>query len=269
MALTVSQAQHDHTHLFVGFVRDLSHQRKIEAQIERLNSERLTAMQGMAAGLAHEINQPLAAGVMYLKAARRLLKIPDERRAASIEHTLDQAAEAMLRAGRIMNRLREFVSGGEPDKFLRRLHELVHAVCKKMTEEGNLSNIELTLELNAGNDCVLIDPVQISQVLINLIRNAAQAMRTSETRRLIVSTELQGKDMICVSVVDTGGGLSDEVRKTLFEPFKTTKETGVGIGLSISRSIIEAHYGKIWAEPNPLGGAIFKFNLPLADDEVL
>jgi signal transduction histidine kinase len=138
-----------------------------------------------------------------------------------------------------------------------------------MTEEGSLSNIELTLELNAGNDRVLIDPVQISQVLINLIRNAAQAMKTSETRRLIVATELQGKDMICVSVVDTGGGLSDEVRKTLFEPFKTTKETGVGIGLSISRSIIEAHYGKIWAEPNPLGGAIFKFNLPLANDEVL
>ena len=253
MALTVSEAQYDHSHLFVGFARDLSHQRRIEAQIERLNSERLTAMQGMAAGLAHEINQPLAAGVMYLKAARRLLKMPHERQPASVEDTLDQAAEAMLRAGQIMNRLRDFVSGGDPDKSLRRLHELVQAVCKKMTEEGRLPNIELTLELNAGNDRVAIDPIQISQVLINLIRNAAQAMENIENAPIDRVHCTAMADMICVSVDDTGCGLSDEVRKTLFEPFKTTKETGLGIGLSISRSIVEAHYGKIWAETESAG----------------
>lgn len=261
--LNVSEVKYDDSRLFVGFIQDLTEQRRIEAQVQRLHAERLTAMAGMAAGLAHEINQPLSAGASYVKAATRLLAMPPDARPARIEEALENAADQIMRAGRIMSRLREFVAGGEPDKTFRSLHEIIQDVFDEMKAEAQQANIRLRLRLGAPKDDVLVDKVQISQVLVNLIRNAEEALVAADRREVIVATKLVPGKMIRVDIIDSGQGMTDETMKTLFEPFVTTKEAGMGVGLSISRTIIERHYGSIWAEKNPSGGTIFSFTLPL------
>jgi PAS domain S-box-containing protein len=261
--------------VFIGFARDLTEQRLNEARVRQMNDERLTTLESMAAGLAHEVNQPLAAGATFLKVARRML---DARGDAAREEPpevlrlLDKASAQIVRAGRIITRVREFSTRGEPDKTYQNLHQLIAGVGKAMSEDAKLSNFRLLLRLNAENDRVIVDRMQISQVLVNLIRNAAQAMQSSiaqeTTQEIIVSTALDDKHDIRVQVIDHGVGLSEETHKSLFEPFKTSKPSGMGVGLSISRAIVEAHFGKIWAEPNPVGGAIFSFSLPLAEQEL-
>ncbi len=265
--LTVSEIGYDDTRLYVGIVRDLTEQRRIEAQVQRLHAERLTAMGGMAASLAHEINQPLSASASYLKAATRLLAMPPEARPARIEDALDSAAEQIVRAGRIMSRLREFVAGGEPDKTFRSLHEIIQNVFDENKPEAEQAGIRMTLKLDAPRDRVLVDKVQIAQVLVNLIRNAEEAMAGAVRRELTVATAAAANDMVRVDVIDSGQGMSDETMKRLFEPFVTTKATGMGVGLTLSRTIIDSHYGMIWAEKNPDGGTIVGFTLPLASGE--
>jgi two-component system sensor kinase FixL len=127
--------------------------------------------------------------------------------------------------------------------------------------------VNLQFELDRKHDLVLVDRVQIQQVLVNLFRNALEAMAASPQRRLVASTRPAGDDMIEVAVADTGTGFADGVESNLFQTFFTTKETGMGVGLSISRSIVEAHGGKMWAEQNPSGGATFRFTLPAAPNE--
>jgi C4-dicarboxylate-specific signal transduction histidine kinase len=233
------------------------------ADLEKLRAERVAAIGGMAVALAHEINQPFLATVAYLETARARLREaePDARREAAA--ALDLATEQIMRAGQIIKHLREFASSGEPDKTFRRLHDVVRLAAAFMGQALARQAVEVVLRLDAPRDRVLIDAVQIKQVLINLIRNAEQAMRERPTRRLVISTALDGDDMIRVDVTDTGAGLSAEIRERLFEPFHTTKEGGMGIGLAISQTIVEAHYGKLRARPNPDGGAIFSFTLPL------
>jgi two-component system CheB/CheR fusion protein len=179
---------------------------------------------------------------------------------------LASAVDEIMRAGHIVKRLREFVASGEPDKTFLNLHDLINDAreLSVLTKE----EIRVGLRLNARNDSVLADRVQIQQVLVNLIRNAAEAMRSAPDRQLSIATSLIEPAMIRVDIADTGSGFQPGVMERLFEPFQTTKSTGMGIGLSISRLIIEAHYGKIWAEPNPEGGAIFSFILPLVEVEI-
>lgn len=234
-----------------------------------LNDERLSTLESMAAGLAHEVNQPLAAGATFLKVARRMLDARGyaarEESAAEVLRLLDKASAQIVRAGRIITRVREFSTRGEPDKTYQNLHQLIAGVGNAMSEDEKLANFRLLMRLNAENDRVIVDRMQISQVLVNLIRNAAQAMHGSPTHDIIVATALDTRNDIRVQVIDRGVGLTEETHKGLFEPFKTSKPSGMGVGLSISRAIVEAHFGKIWAEPNPGGGAIFSFSLPLAE----
>jgi len=264
--LTVSDVRYDHTHAFVGVLHDLTEQRRIEAQVQQLYAERLTAMGGMAVGLAHEINQPLSASGHYVQSAMQLLTMEPEARPVRVEEMLKSAAEQIARAGRIMSRLREFVAGGDPDKRFVSLHDVIRAVCDERLEKKQQGAIRLSLRLDAVKDRALIDRVQISQVLINLIRNAEEALASAERREVTIATTLAPNDMIQVDVIDTGQGLSEAMRKSLFEPFVTTKATGMGVGLTISRKIIERHYGLIWAAGNPEGGTILSFTLPLAPD---
>ncbi|PWB80444.1 MAG: hypothetical protein C3F11_17985 [Methylocystaceae bacterium] len=247
----------------VAFVLDISERKLAEAQMQRLYADRMNVMESMAAGLAHEINQPLTATVAYLKSARRLLEVEPAQRRASVAETLDKAAAQITRAGQIVNRLREFIAHGEPDKLPVRLHGLIHDAYDTASVGAGTGQIQATLRLDAGDDDVLADRVQIEQVLVNLIRNAEDAMRNSQRRELVVSTSSDETE-IEVEISDTGVGLAENVKARLFEPFATTKTQGMGVGLSISRAIIEAHHGKIWAETNPGGGAVFKFTLPLA-----
>lgn len=235
-------------------------------RMERLlvDAERLNAVAQLATGLAHELNQPLAAAMAYFNSAKRLLLLPPERRAASVEDTLGKAAAQISRAGRTISHLREFVARGEPDKMQQNLHELIEQSLEFARLGVSEQDAVVSLELNANDDLVLVDKIQIKQVLVNLVRNALQAMRSCAKRRLIVSTSSVGGVAIRVDIADTGSGLSDSDRASIFEPFKTTKTEGLGIGLSISRSIVEAHYGKIWVEPNSGGGTVVSFTLPLA-----
>lgn len=260
---TISEARYDHERLLVGFIKDLSEQRRILQSVERLRQDSLGAMGGMAATLAHEINQPLTATATYLKVARRLL----EKLGSGIEdgliEVIDKAAGQTLRAGRIVNNLRQLVAHGEADKTKLHVHPLIHEARDLMLAEGVPPNLKLTIDCAAESDAVIADRTQVKQVLINLMRNSIEAMQDSERRELTVRTGCQPDGMIHIDVIDTGAGLQDGGDGDYFAPFATTKPTGMGVGLSISRSIVEAHYGKISACPNPDGGAIFSFTLPL------
>jgi PAS domain S-box-containing protein len=249
----------------VAFVLDISEQKKNEARMQKLHADRMMVMQSMAIGIAHEINQPLTATVAYLRAARRLLDMKEERRPVSVPETLDKASAQITRAGEIVARLRVFIAHGEPDKFPLKAHDLIRDAYEATVMGMKKGQIRATLQLNASHDEVLADRVQIVQVLVNLIRNAKEAMEAVPRRELMISTTSSASD-IRIDVIDTGVGLSEKVKCSLFEPFATSKPSGMGVGLSISRAIIEAHHGSIWAESNPEGGAIFSFTLPLAKD---
>ena len=248
----------------VAFVLDISERKEAEARMRKFHADRMNAMEAMAAGLAHEINQPLAATVVYLNTLRRLLDMQPELRPAgvSVAETLDKAAAQVTRAGQIVTGLRAFIAHGEPDKIPLKLHKLIQNACDDTSVEAKERQIRIRLQLNSEQDEVLADKVQIEQVLVNLIRNAKEAIEASERREIVISTSSSGID-VRVEIADTGVGLSEKVKSSLFEPFMTTKVKGMGVGLSISRAIIEAHDGRIWAESNPKGGAIFAFRLPL------
>jgi len=236
-------------------------------RMKKLQASGLNAMGGMATGLAHELNQPLTASACYLLTAQRLLEMPPELRPASVSETLDSAAAQIMRAAGIVRQLREFIMRGEPEKGFANLHDLIREASEVTSANMSEANVKLSLQLGANVDRVLVDSVQIKQVLVNLISNAIEAMNASVQHELTISTSLMHDRAIRIDVVDTGVGFSEGVKENLFEPFATSKEDGMGLGLSISRSIVEAHDGKMWAESNPGGGAVFSFVLPLMNAE--
>ncbi len=272
MHLSIGEMQSGGEPFFTGFVRDLTEHQQTQARLQELQSElvhisRLSAMGEMASALAHELNQPLAAISNYMKGSRRLLADSTDPNAPKIENAMDRAAEQALRAGQIIRRLRDFVSRGESEKRVESLSKLIEEAGALGLAGAREQNIQLRFSLNPEFDLVLVDRVQIQQVLVNLFRNALEAMAQSPKRELIASNAKVADDMIEVEVSDTGPGFQDDVKANLFQTFFTTKETGMGVGLSISRSIIEAHGGRMWAENNPAGGATFRFTLPAASNE--
>ena len=244
---------------------DRAHLAAVETRMRELHGDRLKLIENMAAGLAHELNQPLSAINAYLNIARRLLK--SEQELAKVDEVLDLASRQVTRAAEIISNLRDFIAHGETDKTLQNLNDVVRTACEFTDAMAKEHQIKTTLRLNAESDRVIANRVQIQQVVVNLKRNAIEAMQECERREMLVQTSLVDGNMIRTDVVDTGPGLAEPIKKNLFEPFMSTKTHGLGVGLSISRSIIEAHHGKLWAEPNPGGGTIFSFVLPLADAE--
>jgi two-component system, LuxR family, sensor kinase FixL len=272
MHLSIGEMQSGGQTFFTGFVRDLTEHQQTQARLQELQSElvhisRLTAMGEMASALAHELNQPLAAISNYMKGSRRLLAGSSDPNTSKIENAMDRAAEQALRAGQIIRRLRDFVSRGESEKRVESLAKLIEEAGALGLAGAREQNIQLRFSLNPEFDLVLVDRVQIQQVLVNLFRNALEAMAQSPRCELVVSNTKVADDMIEVEVSDTGYGFHEDVKANLFQTFFTTKETGMGVGLSISRSIIEAHGGRMWAESNTAGGATFRFTLPAAPDE--
>ncbi|MGY4291226.1 two-component system sensor kinase FixL [Bradyrhizobium sp. LM2.7] len=271
MHLSIGEMQTGGQPYFTGFVRDLTEHQQTQAQLQELQSElvhvsRLSAMGEMASALAHELNQPLAAISNYMKGSRRLLAGSHDPNAAKIESALDRAAEQALRAGQIIRRLRDFVSRGESEKRVESLSKLIEEAGALGLAGAREQNVQLRFSLNPDADLVLADRVQIQQVLVNLFRNALEAMAQSPRRELVLTNTPVADDMIEVELSDTGSGFQDDVIPNLFQTFFTTKDTGMGVGLSISRSIIEAHGGRMWAESNASGGATFRFTLPAADE---
>jgi two-component system sensor kinase FixL len=271
MELSVGEAQQDGEPLFTGFVRDLTERQDAQARLQELQANllqasRLRALGQMAAALAHELNQPLTAASNYLAAAIRMLdrEPPD---AARIRHALTLATEQTLRSGEIIRRLRAFVARGEVVRQPESVGRLIEEASTLALVGAKAQGVTVRLAAHDITTMALADRVQIQQVLLNLIRNAMEAMESSETRELTVDAAVSGS-VVTVSVADTGCGISDAVNAQLFQPFVTTKHDGMGIGLSVCRTIVEAHDGRLWAEPNPGGGTIFRFTLPVAGHAV-
>jgi two-component system sensor kinase FixL len=268
--------------------RDETARRAAEERLEGVRAEllraaRLGAVGAMAAGLAHELNQPLGAAANFLAAAEAMLGHGAAGDAPSaplgpppdVDGARDAVAEAArqaLRAGEIVRRLRNFVSHGDADMRVEELGPLVAEACAAALPPSSVTpgKDEVVLRVHPAADAgqALVDGVQIQQVVINLVRNAAEAMRGGDPaavgrrREIAVSVRRSAEGGCEVSVADTGPGIAPEVRHRLFEPFASTKPRGMGVGLAICRAIIEAHGGRLWAEPNPGGGAVFRFVLP-------
>lgn len=268
MELAVGEVRSGSARVFTGFVRDLTEAQESAARLRDLQAEvvhisRLSAMGEMASALAHELNQPLSAIANYLNGARRLLeKSPDKD--SRIDDAMEKAAEQALRAGDIIRRLRNFLSRGEGERSDESLAKLVHEACHLALVGAHVADIEVNYAIDPHRDRVMVDRVQIQQVIVNLVRNAVDAMQGQPRRILTVSTSIT--DTAMVTIADTGPGLDPVAAEKLFQPFVTTKASGMGVGLSISRTIVEAHGGRIWAESAPAQGAVFHFTVPLAQE---
>jgi two-component system sensor kinase FixL len=266
MELAVGEMRSGNQRFFTGFIRDLTERQRTEARLHELQSElvhisRLTAMGEMASTLAHELNQPLSAIANYMKGSRRLLEKSSESTAALLRDAMEKASEQALRAGQIIKRLRDFVSRGETERRVENARKLVEEASALALVGARNQGVRVKFDFDPAADLVLADRVQIQQVLLNLMRNAVEAMETSERRELSIATAKDSDDTVAISVADTGCGIAPEASSQLFQPFFTTKRQGMGVGLSISRTIVEAHGGKLEALPNAGGGTIFRLTL--------
>lgn len=264
--LAVGEMRSADKRYFTGFIRDLTERQRTEARLQELQTElvhisRLTAMGEMASALAHELNQPLTAIANYLKGARRILEHHTDDDSTLVRGAMDKAGEQALRAGQIIRRLRDFVARGESERRVESITKLIEEANALALVGAKEHGVRVRLQLDPAHDLILADKVQIQQVLLNLLRNAIEAVAPCERRELIIATRPSSSGMIEVSVADTGPGISPDIASQLFQPFITTKPQGMGVGLSISRTIIEAHGGQIWTEPNAGGGTVFRFTL--------
>jgi len=266
MELAVGEMKSSGRRFFTGFIRDLTERQQTEARLQELQSElihisRLTAMGEMASTLAHELNQPLSAITNYMKGSKRLLESATDETTVTVREAINKAAEQALRAGQIIRRLRDFVARGESEYRVEPMSKLVEEACALALVGAKDLGVRVKFEFDPAADFALADRVQVQQVLLNLVRNAIEAMQEVDKRELTVSIAGAPGDIVKISVTDTGPGVAPEFAEQLFQPFMTTKRHGMGVGLSISRTIIEGHGGQIWTEPNPGGGTIFSFTL--------
>lgn len=266
MALSVGEARSSDQRLFTGFIQDLTERRDFEARLEQLQSElihvsRLSAMGTMASTLAHELNQPLTAIASYGEAAAAVLESEEEPDRELLREVVTEMAGQSLRAGGIVRRLRQFVAKGDLSKSIEDLPKIIEEASALALMGVRDQGIETHFSYAPEATPVLVDRVQIQQVVINLIRNALEAMQEVPRKQLAVTTALLDPTTVEISIVDSGPGIAPGVRANLFEAFNSSKEAGMGLGLSICRTIVEAHGGRIRALDRPGGGTDFRFTL--------
>jgi two-component system sensor kinase FixL len=251
-------------------IYDTTEQRRAQVELRTLQAEvvhlsRWNMMGMMASSLAHELNQPLTATLNYVRAARRTIgTAPADIRAAEF---LDKAVNETKLAGEIIRSLREFIDKREPSRQPEDIGVVLEDSLTLSLYGGVDGREKIKTRITSGLPPVLIDKVQIQQVILNLVRNSLEAMKDLPDGRLVIEAAPGDPGFVTVSVADTGPGLAPEVASRLFQPFTTTKEQGMGVGLSICQSIVETHDGKLWAEPNQPQGVIFHFRLPVAGGE--
>jgi two-component system sensor kinase FixL len=266
--LSVGEAFVGEKRIFTGFIRDLTERQRTELRLQDLQSElahvgRVSEMGTLASSIAHELNQPLTAVVNYCESARDLaVRDGDPETMRMIREALDEAAQQALRAGQILRRLRDFISHGESEGRVESLPRLINEANALALVGSREHGIEVQLELDPKASRVFVDRIQIQQVLVNLIRNAVDAMVDAEERSLTIQSSSGPDGFVTISIEDTGSGISELAAAQLFEPFVTTKKSGMGIGLSICRTIVEGHGGRIWFESNRDGGTTFHVTLP-------
>ena len=266
--LSVGESVRSGERCFVGFIRDVTERKAIEERLRQQEEQlahvtRLSTLGEMAAGIAHEINQPLTAISTYAEACSRLLAAgniePDELRT-----TLERISQQALRAGEVIRRLRRLAQRGTSGRDVIDVGTTVEETLRLAEADARAFGMTIQLDCESDLPPVIADPVQIQQVVLNLLRNALESLEEANNRTQPIRIEVRGKapDDIVVRVTDYGVGIRDEHRAHLFEPFHTTKDAGMGIGLAISRTIITAHGGELSFKPNPEGGAVFEFTLP-------
>jgi two-component system sensor kinase FixL len=272
MKLAVGEVKTGDRVFFTGFIRDLTERAETEARLEEVQGElarlaRLNELGEMASTLAHELNQPLSAIANYVQGCNRLLRDVDDALASRMREALEETARQSLRAGQIIRHLREFVTRGGTEKGPEDIRNLVEEAGALALMGSRELGVRTVFDFAPGPKTVLVDRIQIQQVLTNLIRNASEAMRDSSRKELVIRTMPDGPDAIVLEVADTGTGVSEEMAAQLFKPFVTTKPGGMGVGLSISKRIVEAHGGTLSMHRNENGGATFRFTLPTIDVE--
>jgi two-component system sensor kinase FixL len=249
-----------------GTVEDIEESRQAEMRLQAMRAElihvsRLSAMGAMASTLAHELNQPLTAANNFLRGGRLLLERGGDLRSDELIAALNNADRCAARAGDIVRRLREMVTRGGVERRPENLATLVREACAMALLDASTRGISYRIELQDENQSVDVDRVQIQQVLINLLRNAVEALEATAAGEIIVSAHtLDGFSEIIVS--DNGPGFPEATRDRLFESFNTSKIDGMGIGLSISRTIVETHGGHISRAARDGPGAAIRFTIP-------
>lgn len=270
MYLSVGEGKLEGESLYVGIIHDITEQQSTERKLREMQEEllhvsRITGMGQMASSLAHELNQPLTGASTMLQATRRMLESADPAAIGRAKEAVEKASQQLLRAGEIIRRLREFASRGDTEKIEVPIDVIVNEAIALARVSNRFGNTKVNLRLE-DTSAVLADKVQIQQVLLNLLRNGLEAMDDVSKPILTVSTRAVG-DLVEISVADAGPGISPEMMERLFQPFVTTKNQGMGVGLAICRTIVEAHGGRLSADSGPGGGAVFKFTLTRAFDE--
>jgi two-component system sensor kinase FixL len=271
MSLAVGETRSGDMLHFTGFIRDLTERQEAAARLESVQGElarlsRLNELGEMASTLAHELNQPLSAIANYVQGSAKIAATIEGDQAKLLTGALQETAKQALRAGDIIRHLREFVTRGDTDRQRHDIKNLIEEAGALALIGSRERGIRTQFEFSAPHDQVMVDRVQIQQVLANLMRNAMEAMKDSERRELTIRTLTGADGKLQVDVADTGPGISEEVASRLFQPFVTTKAGGMGIGLSISRRIIQSHGGDLVVRPNEAGGATFSFTLPILEE---
>ena len=272
--LSVGEVQDEGRPLFTGFIRDLTESQQAERRVADLQAElahasRVTAMGTLASALAHELNQPLTAIANYLEAGRDMLDADGPVDRELLREAMAESASQALRAGEIIRSLREFIRRGETIRQPEALRGLLAEGAALAFIGVDSRGLDMDISVDPRVDKVLVNRVQLQQVIINLTKNAVEAMAGGPARILRLSAipapSPTDAGRVEVIVADSGPGLAPEMSRTLFTPFTTTKPSGMGVGLSISQTIVEGHGGRIWAEPSQWGGTAFHFTLDAAD----
>ena len=267
--LAVSEVRVHGKRLFTGLVRDISDRRHAEDRARRRLEElthaaRLSTLGELTTGIAHEVNQPLAAIVSFAEACLRMLR-SGKAAPEKLEDALEQIAAQGQRAGQIIQHLRRLARKDESERTRIDLNQVVEVVLGLVTNELDAHGIRVQRKLETGLPPVDCNRIQIEQVVLNLVRNAMDAVQTLSPgdRRITIVTARHEGPLVELTVEDTGEGFAGDNVEQIFETFYTTKPAGLGMGLSISRSIVEDHGGRLWANARPGGGAAFHVTLPV------